>query len=271
MTDIPPTLAAAVQSVIGHNNPPPDAIDTILNPLRPEFAERGLFTEIDRVAEIVRGANAWATDVKVIDSDEYGARCEDFLKQIRDLAKSLDDKRKAINQPYADTIEATNAVFAPIGGLLRICTETMKGIKARCLAYADNKQREAAKAAAEAARKAQEQADAMKAAAAKENAETPIENQVVAEEAQKRADTMAKRAETAAAAKPTLTGDATGRASGYRTVWSADITDWKLAAQSYADYPKVRETIQREADADAKRLKDAMMIPGTKPKSERKV
>lgn len=259
-----PRLAA------GDNQPPPDPIDTLLAPLRADFALWGHEEIPNRVAEIVRAANAWMTDVKEITSDDFGPKVEDFLKQIRDETQALDATRKALNKPHDDAIKAHNDAFRPIGALFEAAVTGLKKIKAMCLAYDEKKKAAAAASAAAEAKRLAEAAEAAKALAAAPT-EIPVEAAVMADQAVKAAEEAATVAASAQRAKPALVGNYTGRASGYRTVWKARITNPAKALIYYQKHAKLLEVLQSLANADAKTMKEACDIPGIEAYSEQTV
>ena len=73
---------------------------------------------------------------------------------------------------------------------------------------------------------------------------------------------------TLKAAEPVKTqarsGTGAGRTVGLRTTYKAEILNWAFAIKHFGDAPEVREVVQRLADAEARRQKEALAIPGVR-------
>lgn len=230
--------AVAVQeSGIGHNRAPESAFDKIK----------------ERTEKCVDVANRWANERPEIKTEDEAEKAADFLRQLRGLVSGknaeLDVARMAENKPHQDTINATNARYAPLKRKAEIALELIRKLQSAWLiakqAKIDAETRKAAeeaeakrKAAEEAARKAQE-----------ETGGDVIGRTFEAEQAQQEADEAARVA--AVAAKTTAkTGSAYGaKAVSLRTRLVIEIHDvTKIPARTLkklCDKPYVREELMR--------------------------
>lgn len=237
----------------------------------PDKAVPDPFTPLKaRTDTLVATANQWLGTVKTITDADTAQACDSFLSQVRAELKATDETRKAINKPWADATAANNARFATLTTLLTTAETLLKPLKEGWLKRERDRLDAEKKVAEEVALKAlQEAEDARKVQAA---AIAPtVEAALAVETAQAAADTALKGLDQAECAKPLVKGDLSFRASGLRTHWSAEVTDWKLAGSWYLQYASVREAIQQLANADARTQKAALNVPGVKPVSVEKV
>ena len=248
---------------MGDNNPP----DTTPFELRPrETDSPELTAEKRRVLELIEAANAWIASVPEITTEEAAAACEDFITQLRAEYKAADELRKIEKAPHDRAAAAVQATYVPILDYLTKCGEVLKPLKAGWLDRVAERQRQARILAEAEALKAQQEAARL----AAESAPT-VEAMVARDQAAQRVEQAQRAAGTAAIAKPQVTGALTGRASGFRTHWSAEIVDIGKALLHYQHHPAVRAAVQQAADQDARTYKDALAVPGVKAKSERRV
>lgn len=235
--------------------------------------------EVARVEELTKAANLWlaATErkdaagrtVRLIDDETTATRAEDFQAQIRAELEALEDGRKAKNEPLRKAIKANDDAYKPLVTRLEAINEIIRALRTAWLRIVQQRQDEARLAAARAAADAQRLADEA-ARKAREAEHLTIEMVVESESAAETAAAATKAAEAALAAKPQQHGDFTKRAGSLRTFWSAAIDDWSAALAYYADNPKVRAAVQELADADARRLKETMRVPGIRAVGEQR-
>lgn len=205
-----------------------------------------------RVASLVVAANEWLNGK--IETEAEAAQCEDLIVQLRQEEQAVDDARKAAGKPHRDAIATIQNRFNPLIDKLKAGTALLKKLKAAWLTRLEEEQRRVRQAAEEAARKAQAEADAQAAAFA---ANKPtVAAALAVDDAETAAAEAAAAARRAAAAKPQMTGALSGRASGFRTHYSAKITNRRAAVMHYAGHPDMQATAQRLADADARDLKE---------------
>ncbi len=246
-TDMAPQSAMAA-SMIGHNSG--DPADTYA-PYR------------QRTNDIVEAANTWLSTVKEITDEPTAKAADDFLNQIKVELSAIDDDRKAINAPYQAKVKANDDAFRPLTALLTKSKELLSPLKTKWL------QREKDRLAKERADKEAAALKAMQEAeAAAAKATTSVEAAVRADEAQERASVLLDAAQKASTAKASVKGDYAARASGLRTYWSAEITDFRQAMLHYEHHPRMVELVHSLADADARADKLAMAVPGCKAVSE---
>ena len=224
----------------------------------------------ERVTELVKAANTWAKDVGTIATPEQAAKMEDLLTQCRHARDDTDAERKAERAPWDEKIREVQATYNPLLDLVDACVVVLKRLKTAWLDKEDARQKTEAAAAAEKARLAQEAAD-MAAAAAAVGLTPAVEGQVAANAAAAAAVAAQEEAARAAAVKPRVVGAYGGRASGFRTVWEAEITDWAKVAVAYSEHPRVREILQAVANAHAKAMKNGYKVDGAKAVEKRTV
>lgn len=229
------------------------------------------------VAERIKTANEWARTVPEITDLGTAQACDDFIAQLRAEGDAVEAARKAEKQPHDDAITEIQGFYTRLyntaKGSVSLIGEAIKILNARkatWLAREDERLRaEERKRQAEADRK-REEAEAL-AAAADSGEGDVIENSVAAETAQKEAADAQRLADAAAKAKPKVRGEVASRASGFRTLWKARITDQLKALRYYRNHGKIKEALQGLADADARAIKTGAPPPGVEFYSERTV
>lgn len=221
-----------------------------------------------RVDALVVAANAWAKTA--ITSDEAAGKAEDFLKQLRENYKDIDEERKRFKAPHDKAGKDVQDLFVPLLGDLERSGNLVKPIKAAYLTMLETRQRALAAAAAAVARQAAEDAE-FAAAKVEMGIGSPVQAIAAAEKAQETAQITAQAAVNAEVAKPQVRGAISGRASGFRTAWKATITDVVAALTHYQNHTKLRDVLQQLADADARAMKENCTIAGIKAVSEQVV
>ena len=214
----------------------------------------------DRVKELVAAANEWGKLPAITDAEQAG-RCDDLIAQCRNEAKAIDDARKRERQPHDEAVRAIQGAFNPLIEMLGTAGAILRKLKAAWLLRLEAAQAEQRRKAEAAALAAQEAAD-MAAASAAAGLRPAVEGKVEAETAAERARDAAEHADRLARARPQVTSELTGRASGFTKTWAAKITDPVQAAQHYAQHAKVLDAIQQCANADARTMKTAFKVPG---------
>ncbi len=208
---------------VGHNNPP-----------APEDQFR---FEIDTLKEKVEAF----PDVTADNAGE----ANDLIRLCGNLAKEIDETRKAEKQPHLDAGRAVDNTFMPLADEAKKAPD---GLKARLSAHLREQERIARDAAAEAARIAEEErlkAEAEKAVSMPAD-EAEIEQQ--AEIAEIKATAAAAKAEKARTAK----GSQGLMASGLRTKRKVVITDPIGLVRHFHKHPEVVECCLRLAKAQVR-------------------
>lgn len=223
-----------------------------------------------RVEQLVAATNAWASNVPKITDLDTSKKCRDFIAQVTEEWDALESERKAQKKPHDDAAAAVQARFSPLLRRLQVAKDLLKGKLGTWLDFEDARLKREKREKEEAALKAMQEAED-----AKRAAEAPtgnaVETIIAAEEAETRAQAALSAAQTAAQAKPQAHGDFAARAIGYRTVWSAEITDPVKALTHYANHAKIRDALQSVADAEVRAMKERSNIPGVRAKTERRV
>lgn len=223
-----------------------------------------------RADQLAAAANEWLANVKAITDLETAEACDSFLAQIAAELTASDKDRKAINAPHDTAIKANNERFRPVTTLLETCQRLLKPLKAGWLQRDRERQTAEKRAAEEAALKAMQEAeDARKAAEAA--AAPTVQAAIVVEETAAKADAAIAALAEAERARPVVKGGLAARASGLRTYWFAEITDWSKAVAHYDEDPRVREVVQALANAEARTSHEKMMVAGAVAKSEERV
>lgn len=233
-----PDLSAAVdnpRAVIGDNAPPPTPF---------ELAEKAVN---DIYGEVV----LWL-DGKPIDSQALADGVGNLQAEIRKAEKLADDTRKAENEPFDKGKAEVQARYLPligdtkaIRGKTVLASEACKAALQPWLLAEDRRIKEEARLAREEADRQQREAEeALRASDAAD-----IEKRAAAEALL----AAAKKADTAAnvAGRQTATaGGASGRSSGLRATWVAEITDPVVAARAcwHEARPEMLDFLQSWAD-----------------------
>jgi hypothetical protein len=233
---------------IGHNEAPDD------------------FAPAARANALAKTANEWLASVKEITDQETAEACDSFLAQVRAEIQANDAERKRANAPHDQAIKANNNRFRPVTTMLETCERLLSPLKAGWLRREKDRLAAEKRAAEEAAAKAQ--ADAEAARRKLETEPLSVQTTMVAQQAVDRAAAALEILATVEKTKPVVKGGLAARASGLRTYWSAEITDWPAATRHYQDRSEVRAIVQQLANADARTMKAALNVPGTQVKSE---
>jgi len=217
-----------------------------------------------RATELATAANQWLAAPEIADG-ETADLLDSLLAQIRAEIKAADEVRKGINAPYDQSIKANNGRFKPVTDLLDRATAVLKPLKVGWLVREGERianERAAAERAALAALQAAEDAK-VQASSGRD-----IMADMAAEQAEAAADQAMADLDTALAARARVKGELATSASGLRTYWSAEVTDWTAAALHYSSAPELREVIQKLANADARQMKADLRVIGIVAKSE---
>jgi hypothetical protein len=196
-------------------------------------------------------------------SAEKAIKAKDLGKAALDTAAELERERKELQQPYQDTIDAIRAEFKPWVAKAEEIKESCRKITTAWLieerrqnelrAEQERLALEAAKAEADRlAKLAQEDAFASLDAA---DAQIEVERQEIA----------AHYAENVAAARPSISGVTSTRASSLRTTWSARLTDGPSAVMHFANHPDMQALALKLAAQAMKASKGSAAIPGVEP------
>lgn len=169
---------------------------------------------IEELFAMVSGTTAGA----VVTTDEQDAALDSLMDDLRKAKKDADAERDAEKRLHDEAAKAVQAKWKPL--LLR-CEMGIAEIKALLTPYRDKKQ----KAKDEAVRLAREEAEAKQRAAQEAlRASDDLEARFAAEEQLKQAKKL-----TAVANKIDRT------ATGLRTSWRAEVTDYKALLRHYLD------------------------------------
>jgi hypothetical protein len=192
----------------------------------------------------------------------------DAKKDLGDFVTRAEATRMRLQQPHTDAINVIRAAFRP----LTEKAEALKGEVQRLLnAFAEAEDRrlkaEAAAAQEEALRRAREAA-----AAASEAEEDPFAAFEL-EERSRAAEIAALEADHAArvaANGPRIASAAgTARAAGFRTTYSAEVTDAKALTVHLAGHPAVQAEAIKVANTLIRTSKGAIDLPGCRIKETR--
>lgn len=232
------------RAVMGANNPP--------DPLIVEANER------------VDTANKWLTQRPLITDMVTADKANFFISQLGATFTALDNRRKDENRDwlskqdviYKDPLALLTAAKTKLTDKRR---EFLKREEDR-LAIERRKAEEEAAAKVKAADEAQRAAEA----AAKKKGGDPLRAELAAQKAAEAAEEAQAKAE-AVPERATISGAYSARATGLRSTWHAEITDFKAAFKTYKKDPAVvaaiKEAMTRVAKADAVRLKDTTKAP----------
>jgi soluble cytochrome b562 len=216
---------------MGHNQGPP-------------FDEALLAELTDLAKKQAAAGDAWNAAPPVEDEATEG-KLADYLSGLGASIKRIEDARKAAKQPHLDAGKAVDDAFNPLKKALEARQGAVKWKLGEWLKVKKQRQEAEARAAREAAQ-TDDAVEAERKAAA-------------AAVAQKAAAKAAEPVKTQA-----KSGTGAGRTIGMRTTYKAEILNWAFALKHFGDAPEVREVVQRLADAEARRQKEALAIPGVR-------
>ena len=104
---------------------------------------------------------------------------------------------------------------------------------------------------------------------AQDNTGDVVETGVAAIEAQTQAEKSATVLKKLQSSKVSVKGELSGKASGIRTTWFAEVTDVMQACEYYKDEPQLKELLTKLGSAAARGGR--RQIPGFKVDSKEKV
>jgi hypothetical protein len=237
-------------ATIGHNVAPTEAT---------------LALEVDA---LIRVADEWVAKVPKITDEETAAAARDFLAKLTAEATAVEEERTRQRKPHLDAAAAVQALFKPMADRLDIAKRRLLGI-IDTWNKAEKARIEREKAATEKAKREAEAA-AAEAALAAQAPNASIDDIVAAEEAQTAAVAFTKAASTAAKAKPAIRGNVATRALAEHTTWTAVIADYARVAAHFiaAGNTDLQAELQRLANAEARKSKEAFAIPGATVKKD---
>ncbi len=182
----------------------------------------------------------------------------DDLKAVKALAKQLEEKRTAITQPLNQALREINALFKPAKDWLKQAEHLLKD---KLLAYQAEQDRVARELQAKAEALARKEREKLERRAAKAEAKGKAEK---AEVLRQVAET--KTAPVIESAAPKVAGIIR------RDVWKAEITDKEaLLIHIVRERPDLLPLVkidQSALNAQARRLKDKLNLPGVKTVKE---
>lgn len=196
------------------------------------------------VLDFCDACGAWK-DVGPITSQEQAARLTDFITQVRDLEKRVEDARINAKKPWDFKADQVQTAFKPLKEKLALVKTSMGDQMADFLkrekARVEAEQAEAERVARIAADEARRAAEA---AAARNDVSGAVDAQAAIEQAEK----AVKAAEKPVSAK---IGSASGggRAISLRTQAYADIENLNLVYMAFRDHDDVKAVLQKLADA----------------------
>lgn len=242
---------------MGHNNPPPYDPEVVAN------------LEA-RVRELADAGGEWL-GLEKIETEGQAEKANDFIKQARDASKEVEDARTKAKKPH---LEAGKAVDEKFKSLTAPLDTLVAKLKKPLAAFAAEKQRqldEERRRKQEEARKAEEEAERLRREA---EARNDVIGMAEAEAAEKAAAKASK-----AAAKPARANIASatggGRTMAMRTTYRAEVENLNKAFSFFRDHeyfgPKLRETLERMAEAERRAQDGAKSIPGIVFHEERTV
>ena len=215
-------------------------------------------TIAEKVAETVQAAAKWLLSIDLtISTEQQAHQAGEWKDKLTKLEKAAEARRRELKQPHEDAAKAVDAQWFPI---VRSASSTKVDVSRVLEDYGRRLK-------AEADRKAREETERLR-------QEAEFERQRQIEEARAERERLAEQhpgllfnspppeedipppvvEEVKAAPLQAVGGLSGGRRTGFRTVNRAGIEDWEAVTLHYVrmENAKIREVIQKLADADAK-------------------
>ena len=228
---------------MGHNQGPP-------------FDEALLAELTDLAKKQAAAGDAWKAAPPVEDEETEG-KLTDYLSGLTASISRIEQARKDQKQPHLDAGRAVDEAFNPLKKALEARQGAVKWKLGEWLKIKRTRQEAAARATREAA-----EAEARRLEAEAAQAADAVEAERKAAEAKAAQKAAAKASEPVKTQAKSGTG--AGRTVGLRTTYKAEILNWAFAIKHFSETPEVREVVQRLADAEARRQKEALAIPGVR-------
>lgn len=240
------TSASEADITIGHNRPP-------------HFDPEEVAGYKARVADFADAAGEWL-DLEKIETEEQASKLNDYITGARQLAKEIEEARKAAKQPHLDAGSAVDNAYKPLTNPLE---KAVAKVKALLTAFALAKAEREEKARLEAIRKAREEHEAAEKAAREAASRNDVMGESEAEARLKEAEKAAKKAETARPTGQIASATGGGRTAALRPYYDARVIGVKQAVLwAIETHPAdVMDLLTRLANAE-KRHDKTVEIPG---------
>lgn len=214
--------------------------------------------------KLIEVGDKWisAEDRKEITDEKTANNLKGFLDQCQKWEADAEKKRKAEKQPHLDAGRAVDSWFADLKTPVNEIVKTLKPRLAAYLKREEAKRRAAEEAARkEAEQKARELAEAQRKAA---ESNTPTADAEALRRQEEEARQKAAEAEALAKKKTQVKSDF-GKATGLRSNWSAEITDYDAALAHFKNTAEVRGAVEKLAAALARNPAGRQTeVPGVK-------
>lgn len=244
-------MAIAAVATLGHNNPPS---------LREVLAENysGLTQEVEAIADKANGAP------KKVTSEDDLTKVGDIVKDVRQLAKRIDQARVAQKEPYLQGGRDVDAFFKVLTERLdRIAT----ALQDRATVYQREKAAEERRKREEEARRLREEEERQREIARK--AEEANRNKTAAKHEDKAEEIATRAAEVEAAAQAsaadlTRVRSMSGTVATARTEWSFEITDFNEIPLEILRPYLARADVEKAIRTFVRVNKNSLVLPGVR-------
>lgn len=229
---------------IGGNNPP----EPIVAP------------EDQRIADLVRNADAWAEQHPIIEDEDVGNEAANWLKQLNDDLEAFEEAFKKEKAPHEEKLAEIRGKFHPRIDRLKICIKAIRPLFRAWIGLRDKRIKDDLAAKQRAADEAQRHADQLTEQAAAGGRST-VTNMVNAAEAAEEA-ARARKAVAAAPMRAQVRGSLGGPTHSLRTVWRALMIEQDLFYLHVRDHKDVKVLLQSLANAAARHGTRNPNLPG---------
>ncbi len=203
----------------------------------------------ENIEDAAAQALKWLGEVKNLSTDEHANMAANWRDSLNKLKKKADSKRKEEKEPLAAEVKQIDAKYGAIVKQADDAAETLRGALTQFMRLKEEAER---KRLAEERRKAEEerrrQEEERKALAAQDVTLAALEPEL-------------PPPPPVTAAPKIQAGGQLGRATSFRSVWSAEITDYAKALEFFASHADVRAAVEKLCNAEA-RSKTRKPIPG---------
>lgn len=246
---LPPTVDLNPRAVVGGNEPP------VEEQIAMEFREALLSERPDFLVRM-EGAIGAVDRAEVVDDETLG-KAGDLAKILRACEAYVADVHKAVKEPHLARSRACDAEKNALTGKITVARSRLADVMNAFMAKREAERRAEemrraaeARAAAEAAAKAEREAREAELAAQRAMAEAANEAEreaAAARAAEAQREAEQRMADAALAAAPVGKAEPvrsdTGSTISGRTVWQAEVENYKQAFTAVSDDPKVREAV----------------------------
>jgi hypothetical protein len=211
----------------------------------------------ENIEDSAAQAEKWLLDLKDLSSQEDADKAANWRDALNKLKKKADAKRKEEKDPLAQQVKEIDGKYNALVRRAENVANIIRDALTKFMRKKEAEERERIETERKKAEEDRRRLEAERAALA--------EQDIVLAALEPELPPMPEPE----APKPVRVGGQLGRATSFRSVWTADIKDFNAALSHFKDHPDIIALIERLCNAEA-RSKARKAIPGVEFKEEKR-